>query len=151
MNFGTEFLKSLFGSDKYTLKTPANTIPGKYLRELADKYIDKDFLAGYVAPEYSRDLNNIPEPLLRDALLGSQMNTGRNTDRRSLFQQALINRLNHYKPLEPHQEFSKTGTDYYRLMHPDEVVVPYRQSYNDEQLIDLVVPEKSEMRDIWED
>lgn len=149
MNLGTEFLQSLFGSDKYTLKTPANKIPGKYLRELADKYIDKDFLAGYVSPEYSSNFNNIPESLLRDALLGSQMGSSLNEDRSSLFQKALINRLNHYKPFGPYQEYSKTGEDYYRLMHPDEIVVPYRQSYNDEQLIDLVVPEKQEMKPIF--
>lgn len=149
MGLGSEFLNSIYKPSRYTLKTPANRIPGQYLRELAEKYIDQDFVKGFVAPESYMDLKDVPESFLRDALLGSQKGANWNTDRGELFQNALINRLNHYKPLLPHQEFTKTGEDYYRLMHPDEIVAPYRRSYNDEQLIDLVVPEKKEMTDIW--
>lgn len=149
MGFGKEFLDSIYKPSQYTLKTPANRIPGEYLRALAEKYIDPNFVKSYVDYGNFNELKDVPEALLRDALLGSQKGAGWNTNRGDLFQSNLINRLNHYKPLAPYQEFTKTGEDYYRLMHPDEVVVPYRRSYNDEQLIDLVVPEKKEMADIW--
>ena len=148
MAFGSEFLASIFGeSPKYTLKTPANRIPVKDLRKLAEENIDKDFVSRYLyEPSYMKDMNTIPEGLLRDALLGAQRSDNRSI--RSDFGAALINRLNHYKPSSPHLEFSRTGEDYYRLMNPDEIVVPYARSYNDEQLIDLMVPKKQTMKNI---
>ena len=142
------FFEGIFGpKEPYTLETPANRIPGEYLRMLADKYIDKDFLARYVDDEYIRNFNNIKESYLRDALLGAQR-TPRGVSADD-FQLGLIHRLNHYKSPRPHQEFSKTGVDFYRLDNPDEIVVPYRKSYNDEQMIDLVVPKKEDMSNIW--
>ena len=140
--------EEIFGpKESYTLETPANRIPGEYLRKLANKYIDKDFLARYVDDEYIRNFNNIKESYLRDALLGAQRTPrGVSSDD---FQLGLIHRLNHYKSPRPHQEYSNTGVDFYRLDHPDEIVVPYRKSYNDEQMIDLVVPKKEDMSNIW--
>lgn len=137
MSYGENFLSQLFGSNPenaYTLKSPANTIPGKYLRELAEKNLDKDFLRRYLdEPSYMNDLNTIPEGLLRDALVGAQR-AGRGI--KNNFGAALINRLNAYKSPVPYQTYSKTGEDYYRLLHPDEIIIPYAKSYNDEQQFD---------------
>lgn len=100
------------------------------VRSIVEGLIDDSLLwdnTGY-------NLNQIPTAILRDALYGAQNSThGLFGSREGMVPQAVQRRVNRLgNAYRPWREFTRTGVDLYRLRNPNEIVVPYARSYNEE-------------------
>lgn len=140
-------------SREYSLRDDPSRIPDDYLSALAMKSLGEKFFSdsNYDIPsDYTYRKYSLPETIspaiYRDALRGAQMAADNDwlTTTRDAFPQAVATRLRAIQsPLVnyPHNMYSPTGEDYYRLLNPDAYVAPYANTYNEEQMPDLVVPE----------
>lgn len=77
---------------------------------------------------------NVPTSVLRDSLYGAQQSNrpGLLLSRKTNVEPALTTRLREGAHYRPHVQFTPTGVDAYRMWHPNELVAPYAQTYNDE-------------------
>jgi hypothetical protein len=155
-------------SREYSLQDDPSRIPDNYLSALAMKTLGEDFFSSrnydtpreypYSSRNYDTtkeftysDFSGRPERVIdpaiyRDALRGAQTYADNNwwATTRGTFPDAVKRRLNDMESIlskAPHQMYSPTGTDYYRLRYPDSYVAPYAKTYNEEQMPDIVVPE----------